>query len=97
MTVPNAVQEARASRRNALVRRLYGEFPQVPAGAVADAVLHAWGDPPAPDGTSPNLEFVERRARERLLEWRRRADLASARVRANRHRGAAYPQWRHSA
>jgi hypothetical protein len=44
MTVTRAEVGIPAGRRNALVRRLYEEFPQVPAGFVADAVLRAWGD-----------------------------------------------------
>jgi hypothetical protein len=99
MTIPNDVLEARASRRNAMIHQFYGEFPQVPAGAVADAVFQAWGDvlSAGDESTSPNLERVERTARERLREWRRRADLATARVRANRRGAAAHAQWRLSA
>jgi hypothetical protein len=79
----------RASRRNALVRQLYVEFPQVPAGFVADAVLQASGDllADAAPTRAAREELVERRARERLLEWNRRAEAASRRV----------GQWRRSA
>jgi hypothetical protein len=99
MTVSNAILEAGAGDRNAIIRRLYREFPQVPAGAVADAVLHAWLDvlSGAEADTSTSVEVAERTARERLLMWRRRADLAAARVHANRRSAAARAQWRISA
>jgi len=78
----------RASRRNALVRQLYADFPEVPAGFVADAVLQASGDL-LMEGSSTRTareDLVERRARDRLREWHQRAEAASRRV-----------GWRHSA
>jgi hypothetical protein len=99
MTVSNATLETRNGDQNAIIRRLYREFPQVPAGAVADAVHHAWRDVPSPAeaDTSTSVEVAERTARERLQTWRRRADLAAARVHANRRSAAAPAQWRISA
>jgi hypothetical protein len=67
---------------NALVRRFYEEFPQVPAGFVADVVQQAWGDMvSSADGqdTAANacaIEVAEREARRRLLEWQRRVQQA---------------------
>jgi hypothetical protein len=92
----------RASSRNALIRRLYQEFPQVPAGAIADAVLQAWGDlllPPGENLSSSALreEFVEQEARERLLQWRRRAELATRRVAQHHPDAAGVGRLRHSA
>jgi len=96
MTSAEAELSGRASRRNALVRRLYREFPQVPAGAVADSVLQAWGDlllAPSLSTSASREEFVERIARERLHGLQRRSELASLRVGLGRN----HSRWRHSA
>jgi hypothetical protein len=88
MSVAETEQRMRPSQRNALVRRLYEEFPSVPAGAVADAVLHALGD-----GSSA----PEDAAREHLRQWARRTELAAVRVRTHRRAPARMPALRHSA
>jgi hypothetical protein len=93
MSVAETEQRMRPSRRKALVRRLYEEFPSVPAAAVADAVLHALGDGPSASGDA----YVEDAAREHLRQWARRTELATVRVRSHRRLPGRMPALRHSA
>jgi hypothetical protein len=93
MSVADTEHRMPPSQRNALVRRLYEEFPSAPAAAVADAVLHALGD----RSSKPGNGYVEDAARAQLRQWVRRSELATARVRRHRRVTGPAPALRHSA